>query len=134
MNVFCLEQHVPAACLDEMLLFLSLSPLLVADLEREFCPIIATCDASPSFGFGVSVHTCPTALVEKLATHSERHGDYLRMTLEPGDVNEKPRLGNPVRLPFSQSSFTDVLSIKAKHITHSGAMEAHGLLFLSSGM
>jgi hypothetical protein len=40
----------------------------------------------------------------------------------------KPRIGNPVRLPFAQSSFTDVISLKAKHISHSGAMGAHGFL------
>ena len=43
---------------------------------------------------------------------------------------EVPRVGVPVELPFSKDSFTDVLSIRAQHTSHSGAMKAHALLLL----
>ena len=39
-------------------------------------------------------------------------------------------MGAPVDFPFSKESFTDVLSIRARHTSHSGAMGAHGLLLL----
>ena len=41
-------------CIAELHVYTSLAPLMVADLERQFLPFIACCDASPSFGFGVS--------------------------------------------------------------------------------
>ena len=114
--------------LDEILLFVAFAPLLQADLERPFLPLIATCDASPAFGFGVSVHDCDVSIVETLAEHSEQNDCYLR-TADTLDV-EVPRVGAPVELPFSKESFTDVLSIRARHTSHSGAMGAHGLLLL----
>jgi hypothetical protein len=120
--------QVPASCLMELLVYLAVSPLLPADLARPFNPVLVTCDASPAFGFGVSVRECSELLVTELSTKSEQHGDFLRMTLDAVDADEKDRRGTPVRLPFAQSSFKDVISMKARHVAHSGAMEAHGLL------
>ena len=48
---------VPDEVFDELATFALLTPLLVADLTREFHPLLAATDASPSFGFGASV--CP---------------------------------------------------------------------------
>ena len=112
----------------EVYLFVALAPFLQADMERNFIPLITTCDASPSYGFGVSVHACSESLIHDLAECAESHNQYLRTDDPTG--GEKPRQGTPVRLPFSMDSFTDVLSIKARHISHSGAMEAHALLLL----
>ena len=112
----------------EIICFIALAPFLQADMERDFLPLITTCDASPSYGFGVSVHACSDNLIRDLAELSENHDHYLR-TNDPTD-GERPRCGTPVRLPFDMDSFTDVLSIKARSINHSGAMEAHALLLL----
>jgi hypothetical protein len=79
---------IDSTCLSELLCFAALSGLLVADLERDFVPILATCDASPSYGFGVSVRSCSTELLQELSACAERHGDYLRMTVEEGDEGE----------------------------------------------
>ena len=121
-------RDVPQACISELFLFAVLSPLLVADLERDFCTTLVTSDASPSYGFGVSVRETDPAVIKHLATLSEDHGDYLRLTLEEGDEREKERRGTPVRLPFAQADFVDILNIKAKHISHAGAMEAEAVL------
>ena len=69
-------------------------------------------------------------LLVDLTTHSEQHGDFLRLMVEDSDAAEKERRGTPVRLPYAQSSFTDVISMKARHISHSGATEAHGVLLI----
>ena len=44
---------MPAAC--ELLLFLLLTPLLEADMRREWDSQVVACDASSVFGFVVSV-------------------------------------------------------------------------------
>jgi len=117
-------------CIAELHVYTLLAPLMVADLERQFLPFIACCDASPSFGFGVSVRHCDADTITDLASKSERHGDYLCfIDPDPSDKLQKRR-GQPIRLPFGKESFTDVLSLRAKVVSHSGAMEAHGLLLL----
>jgi hypothetical protein len=120
---------VSSDALDELLTFVALSPLLPADIERDFIPLVTACDASPSFGFGVSVRSCEMEVIKELATLSERNGDYIR-TAESDDAEERYRVGEPTTLPFSKNSFTDVLSVKAKMVQHSGAMEAHAVLLL----
>lgn len=121
---------IPPGALGELLVFTLLAPLLVADLEREFLPLLACSDASPSFGFGVSVRKCCLETITQLASRSERHGDYLTFDDDVLADKTQRRVGQPIQLPFSMESFTDVLSIKATHVEHSGKMEAHGLLLM----
>ena len=45
---------VPEAVITELIVFVLLSPLLVANLTREFDPLLVATDASSSFGFGAS--------------------------------------------------------------------------------
>ena len=123
-----IPMQVPDGCLDELVVFACLSPLLSVALDRPFCNTIVATDASPSFGFGVSVRAVDGSVVRSLSRCSERHGDHLRMTLGPDDDPELERHGTPVRLPFTKSSFTDVISLKAAHLVHSGALEAQGVL------
>jgi hypothetical protein len=105
------------------------APLLPADLERPFLPMVATSDASPAFGFGVSVRSCPIDCVHEPSSLSERHGDFIR-TAEDIGTESRFRVGRPVGLPLSMDSFTDVLSTRASRKSHSGAMEAQALLLL----
>ena len=113
------ERIVDQACVAELLLFAALAPLLSANLERPFASVLAMCDASPSFGFGVSVHSCSASLASTLATKSERLGDHLRMTLDADADEEKPRAGQVVRLAChshkvrSQTLYHSRLSISA---------------------
>ena len=40
-----------------------------------------------------------------------------------GDPEEKPKVGSELRLPLTMSDFKVLFSIKAKEVSHSGAME-----------
>ena len=123
---------LPTDVIDELVTFALLTPLLVADLTREFHPLLAATDASPSFGFGASV--CPITPEEavKLGTYSDKRGDFIRLRRDgdEDDEDEKPRIGVPRNLRIHKRHFVDVLSIRAKLIEHAGVLEARGLLLL----
>jgi len=119
-----------AAAQDELAVFAALAPLLVADVSRPFLSVLACSDASPSFGYGVSVRGIDQHTAEDLASLSEHRGDYLVFDDHLPTNGGQRRHGTPVRLPFSMESFTDVLSIKAPSVSHSGSMEAHAVLLM----
>jgi len=91
--------------LSELHAYALLAPLLVANLERPLLPILACCDASPSFGFGVSVRACEPEVIQQLASKSERHGDYLTFTDPDTSNKEQKRAGTPIVLPYIQHGF-----------------------------
>ena len=115
---------------DEFAVYAALAPLLVADLERPFLPLLACSDASPSFGYGVSVRSIDADMAETLSARSEQRGDYLTFDDVMPDNGGQRKMGTPIELPFSMESFTDVLSIRASSIAHSGCMEAHAVLLM----
>ena len=123
---------VPIDVMDELIIFVMLSPLLVADLTREFHPLLAATDASPSYGFGASV--CPITSHEavQLGTYSDKRGDFIRLRRDGGedDEGEKPRIGVPRELRIHKRHFVDIFSIRAKLVEHAGVLEARGLLLL----
>jgi len=127
-----LDDEIPATvqAKDELAVFVALAPLLVADMARPYLPLLACSDASPSFGYGVSVRSIGADLAEDLASKSEHRGDYLVFDDPLPKTEGQRRTGSPVRLPFSMESFTDVLSIKATTTSHSGGMEAHAVLLM----
>ena len=51
----------------------------------------------------------------------------IRLTREDEDPEEVPRLGAELRIPHTMSDFKAVFSIKAKSVSHSGAMELEGV-------
>ena len=77
-------RDVPDGVVQELLVFAALSPLLVADLSRDFHPLLMACDAAPEYGFGVSA--CPITALEatELGTFAERRGDYVRLARDGG--------------------------------------------------
>ena len=117
---------------DELATFALLAPLLVADLTREFHPLLTATDASPSFGFGASVCPITSAEAITLGTYSDKRGDFVRLHRDGGedDEDEKPRIGVPRHLRIHKRHFVDVFSIRAKIIEHAGVLEARGLLLL----
>ena len=123
-------QRTPKAVLDELTLFLSLSPLLDISLARDYVPLILASDAAPEFGFGLSAAAADQSLLRELGRLSEKRGDYVRFSRDndPDAELEKPRLGEPHRLALRRCDFRDLLSIKAKRRELSGVMEMHGLL------
>jgi len=123
---------LPTNVIDELITFAFLSPLLVADLTRDFHPLLAATDASPSYGFGASV--CPITSDEaiKIGTYSDKRGDFIRLHRDGGedDEAEKPRIGVPRELRIHKRHFVDVFSVRAKLVEHAGVLEARGLLLL----
>mmetsp|Transcript_41458 Transcript_41458/g.117297 ORF Transcript_41458/g.117297 Transcript_41458/m.117297 type:complete len:868 (+) Transcript_41458:136-2739(+) len=124
-----ISKEVPDSCVNEMLVFFALAPLAIVDLEAPLLPLITACDAAPEFGFGVSVRdTTPEEAAQMAAasTQLDRHIELLEDTAEAPGM----RRSTATKLPYSVDSFVDVISLKAKVVQHSGAMEAHGLLLL----
>ena len=72
------------------------------------------------------------SFVEDVSRLAEKRGDFVRLQREPGDEQERQRIGTPHRLPVAMSAFTDLLSLKARKKEHSGIMECQALL-ISAG-
>ncbi|CAE7383134.1 unnamed protein product, partial [Symbiodinium sp. CCMP2592] len=121
-------RDVPSKVQDEMLLTLLLAPLLPIRLDRAPLPLLVATDASKDFGFGVSVSKCNVSEAAEVCRLAERRGDYVRLTADPDDPGELPRLGKPHRLPLSKHDFRTVISAKSQWKAHSGVLEAHGYL------
>lgn len=119
---------LPGGVCAEIAVSVFLMPLLGADLERQYLPLITACDASPDFGFGVAYMKCQQDVAEQVGRLAERRGDFVKFFLQPGEPEPKDRLGVPHLLPFHQKQFSIAISAKAKFQAHSGALEAHGLL------
>ncbi len=121
---------VPSDVISELVLFVSLAPLLTAGLDRQWLPLITATDAAPEYGFGASV--CPASMdvVADLGRKAERRGDYVRLERRGCDEDEpeRQRLGRPHHLGLAKEEFRDVLSIKAARVEHAGVMEIKGVL------
>ena len=107
---------------------MALLPLLGAELDRPYAPIIPASDASPAYGFGTSVCSCSQEDAAELGRVSERRGDFVRLRAGPDDELKKNRLGKPHLPNVRQCDFTDILYIKVRIIEHSGIMEMRTLL------
>ena len=119
---------VPACVLDELLLAFALAPLWAVDLRAPWLERLVASDASQSFGFGVCAAPCPADVVRRTAMQTARQEGHVRLTQEPGDEPEKPRLGDAFRIPLSMSDFKTLASRKAKYQDHSGGLEASALV------
>ena len=87
-------------------------------------------DASPSFGFGVSVAPATEETLRAFARTASRKGAFARLDRDgtyPNEEPEKPRSGRAFRLPISEAAFTTVVSSRAVHSAHAGALEAGGV-------
>ena len=128
---FCREgssdrvRDVPDIVLDEILLNMVLFPFWETDLCREWLEKLLATDASPAFGFGVSVARCHHDLVRDIA--GEPLDGHIRLQRSRGDAPEVYRKGPCRRLPLRKRAFQHVLSIRAKYYAHSGALEADAL-------
>ena len=121
-------QFIPHKVRTELIVSACLSPLLGADLGRDFLSKLIACDASGAYGFGVSYMPCSAHLVKKVSLLSERRGDFVRLFPEEGGSRTKDRVGVPHMLPFHQWQFRTAIRAKAKWKAHSGILEGHALL------
>lgn len=120
-------RELPSEVLSELMLNLALSPFWFVDLCRPWHDKLVTTDASPSYGFGVAVAGLCKKAVRTIGRRSHDPAFLVRLNRHPNDPIEKPRRGNVLRLALDQAAFKPVLSLKAKHVEHSGGMEMHGL-------
>jgi len=121
---------LPSSVLAELWLFVCLFPWICGDLSRPWQHHVVASDASPSFGFGVSVARAPQSLVEDIARAAARPSTFIRLTRDPeapGEEPEKLRVGREVRVPLRKSAFKDVISSRARHQGHAGALEAEAV-------
>ena len=79
--------------LSELMLNISLCALWEADLRRPWLEKILATDASPVFGFGVTVAKCTRGTARLLGQISEDPDAFVRFTRDDDDPVEKPRSG-----------------------------------------
>ena len=123
-------RQLPPDARAELWLFLSLLPWCVGDLTRSWQQHIVCSDASPAYGFGVSVARASKAVVREIARTAARPHTHVRLDRggDPRDDEpERPRLGDRVRVPLRKSAFLPVISSKARHRAHAGTLEAEGV-------
>ena len=83
-------------------------PWLVADLTREWQELVIASDATPTFGFGVSIARAHPGVVRELARKAARPGMFVRLSRDDGYIDneaEKPRKGSAYALPLSKAAF-----------------------------
>ena len=117
------NQPLPDGCLSELALCCSLFALWAADLSRPWLSVMTATDASGSHGFGMCMSKCSPALSRQVAAAAGEGDMVARLHWQAGDPPELPRNGDVFRLPLSMDDFTDVFSIKADYVAHSGALE-----------
>ena len=108
---------------------MSLFPLWAADLRKPWWPFMPATDASPSFGYGLSVANCSPELSRQVGQAAADPSCVIRLTVMPGDPDEIARSGSELRLPLCIDDFKTVFSIESLVTSHSGAMEAEGVKF-----
>lgn len=115
-------EKVPAKVVSEILLNVGLFPFWSSDLRRPWWPCMPATDASPAFGFGLSIAKCDPSISRAVAAGAADSSCVVRL-VEEADVHEVPRTGPVLRLPLEFDDFKTVFSIKANEVSHSGAME-----------
>jgi len=124
------RRRLPAAARAELWLFLCLLPWCMGDLTRVWQNHVVCSDASPSFGFGVSVARATKGIVREIARTAARPMTFVRLDRVagcPDDEPERCRLGDRARVPLRKAAFRPVISSKAKHNAHAGTLEAEGV-------
>ena len=117
-------------CLVELALFTMLLPYIDADLTRPWADIVVASDTSPSYGFGVSVAAAPPDTLRAFSRTAARRGAFARLERDgayPDEEPEKPRNGRVCPLPINKAAFGTVVSSRAEHDAHAGALEAGGV-------
>ena len=123
-------RHIPADTIAELIMFGSLLCWIDGDLARPWQDHIIATDASPSFGFGVSIARASSTLLRAFSREATRAGAMARLERDgiyPDEEAEKPRKGRTCRLPIAKAAFATVISSRARHGAHAGALEAGGV-------
>jgi hypothetical protein len=121
------QRLVPLSVQSELLHNIALFPYWSADLRRPWWAFVAATDASPSYGYGMSLSKCSPALTRSVGMAAADSSLVVRLETHPGDPVEVDRIGVEMRLPMCLDDFHTIFAIKAKEISHSGAMEMEGV-------
>ena len=92
----------------ELRLFVMLMPLIEGDLTRTWADLLIASDASPAYGFGVSVAHAAPELLRAFARDVGKRRAFARLERDGSyedDEPEKHRQGRPCRFPICKSSF-----------------------------
>jgi len=127
------DQETPvqlsAAQKGELLAAAVLSTVCELDTTDPWASQVLATDASPSFGFGLKAAPTTDSEARALGRRSWDRSVFVRPS---GDdllgVEELPRQGTCHRLSFDRSRFRTILSSKATHVAHAGALEATGVV------
>ena len=114
----------------ELLLVTWMLPWIDADLTRPWQDVLLASDASPAYGFGVSVADASADLLRSFAREATLPNTHARLARDGRYVDEeaaKPRVGRACRLPLAKAAYSTVVSAKAAHQAHAGTLEAGGI-------
>ena len=114
----------------ELAHFVSLLPLLEADLQRPWQTCLVATDAAVDYGFGVSVADVPEQVVRELGRVAAAHVHLVRLGrrhAHPDDEAKRPRKGIVHDVGLSKWDFRTVISSRRQFDAHSGGLEAHGV-------
>jgi len=100
----------------------------VVDLRRPWWPLIATSDASPAYGFGLSVASASPCLARAVASHTGVPNHFFRLGHAAKRHRLRERVGEMKRLPLAPSHFRTILSVRCRRVCHSGALEAQAVV------
>lgn len=109
------RRKVPSRVMSEVAHNLVLFPFWSVDLSRPWWPLLPVTDASPAYGFGMSVARCDPTVTRAAAAGADA-ASMVRLTWQDGDPPEVHRDGHIVRLPLGLDDFKTVFSIRAHTI------------------
>ncbi|CAE7254004.1 unnamed protein product [Symbiodinium sp. KB8] len=120
-------RRLPASVMEELLLGLVLGMFWLADLTRQFLPLVAVSDASTEYGFEASIARASVIDVRNLARLAEKRGSYVVLD---GGADCSRTTGTGHQFHMSKEEFVHILSVR-KHInSHINILEGEAFLLL----
>jgi hypothetical protein len=116
-------RRVPAQVTSDIFLNVALFPFWSADLRRPWWSFLPATDASPAFGYGLSIARCEPGLSRSIGAVAADPSAVIRLAPCADEPAEVPRVGFEYRLPLTMDDFRTTFSIPAHRIAHSGEME-----------
>mmetsp|Transcript_31927 Transcript_31927/g.101443 ORF Transcript_31927/g.101443 Transcript_31927/m.101443 type:complete len:854 (-) Transcript_31927:1008-3569(-) len=116
---------VPDGVISEMLLNTALLAFWSADLCRPWWPMVPATDASPAYGFGLSVARCKPTLTRFIAAAAADGTCVIRLGQEEGDPIELPRAGQATVVNHSGAMELEAVKLALLRLTRVARNHAH---------
>ena len=120
-------RRLPASVMEELLLGLVLGVFWLADLTRQFLPLVAASDASTEYGFGASIARASVTDVRNLARLAEKRGSYVVLD---GGADCSRTTGTGHQFHMSKEEFVHILSVRKRINSHINILEGEAFLLL----